>query len=68
MKIGDLVKPKPGTVEGDPETLGIGIVTSVEVDDWDNDVCRVSWSKTQGQPWFMYEKDLIQISKNVKKL
>tara|TARA_Y100000114_G_C11597040_1_gene248554 strand:+ start:94 stop:300 length:207 start_codon:yes stop_codon:yes gene_type:complete len=68
MKVGDLVKAKPGTVEGDPNSLGVGLITSIGNDHLGGLICYVSWSKTKGQPWFMYQKDLITISKDVKKL
>tara|TARA_R100001460_G_scaffold68373_1_gene108907 strand:+ start:192 stop:398 length:207 start_codon:yes stop_codon:yes gene_type:complete len=68
VQVGDLVKPRPGTVEGDPENLGVGVVTSVGNDSFGGYICRVSWSKTKGQPWFMYQKDLILLSKDVKEM
>ena len=66
MKVGDLVKPKPGTIEGPVESLGVGLVVSVDEDLYGAQTCYISWTTTTGNPWFAYSKDLILISENVK--
>jgi len=48
------------------ESLGVGLVVSVDEDLYGAQTCYISWATTTGNPWFAYSKDLILISENVK--
>lgn len=61
MKVGDLVRAKPGTVEGDPEELGIGIIVEETTPDpvYGDSFVWVKWFNGRGErPWMRYRQDL----------
>jgi len=63
LKKGDLVKAKQGTVEGDPESLGIGVIIEANIrDDWGGNRHRIAWTKNSLKPWLMYEQNLELVS------
>jgi hypothetical protein len=65
MKKGDLVRPKPGTCEGDEKALGLAIIVSDPIQDVYNPTkyyCKVEWIKTRGRKWTFYLDDLILVS------
>ena len=63
MEKGDLVKAKQGTVEGDSESLGIGVIVEAKISDgWGNVRHKVAWVTTSLKPWLMYEEDLERIN------
>ena len=59
MEKGDLVKAKQGTIEGDPESLGVGVIIEANIeDDYGGIRHRIAWTKNSLKPWLMYEQDL----------
>ena len=68
MKKGDLVTAKQGTVEGAPESLGIGgIIEASLTDDWGGVRHRIAWTKNSLKPWLMYEQDLELVSEGQRR-
>ena len=64
MKKGDLVKAKQGTIEGDPESLGVGVIIEANIEDGYGGIRhRITWTKGSVRPWIMYEEDLEWLSK-----
>jgi len=62
LRKGALVKAKPGTVEGDAERLGVGVlIEDSQKDEYGQWYCRVQWIKSS-KPWFCYVKDLEVLS------
>ena len=57
MKVGDLVKLKPGTAEGDEESVGIGLIVREGKDDWDKEFVYIQFSFSI-KPWFRYKEDV----------
>ena len=57
---GVLVKARPGTVEGDPEKLGLGVVTTEpEECEWgEHDRVDVRWLRS-GSVWTLYVDSLV---------
>jgi hypothetical protein len=62
VKKGDLVKVKPEAAEGDPESVGIGVIIKEGADDWNKEFVYVEWLRHPGKPWFRYKDDLELIS------
>jgi len=65
MKVGDLVRAKPGTVEGDAEKLGIGIIVSQSTPEaiYGRSFVLVRWfNDWDGGQWMRYKEDLERIS------
>jgi len=63
MKVGDLVKAKQGTIEGDSESLGVGVIIEANIEDGHGGIRhRIAWTKNSIKPWLMYEEDLKRIS------
>ena len=65
MKLGDLVRPKPGKCEGDEKALGLAIIVTEPVQDpynADKSYCKVEWIKSRGRKWTFYLDDLILVS------
>ena len=64
MKVGDLVRPKPGTCEGDEKALGLGIIVDGPHEDIysTRGYCQVEWIKSRGRKWTFYLDDLILVS------
>jgi len=62
---GTLVKARPGTVEGDPEKLGLGIVTTEPKEcDWgEHDRVDVRWLRS-GKVWGHYVDDLVIVEES----
>jgi hypothetical protein len=59
MKLGDMVKARPGTAEGDVEKLGVGIIVREDTDVMGMKRFWVKWLNfTNGKPWARYEEDL----------
>tara|TARA_R110002110_G_scaffold318627_3_gene531409 strand:+ start:2930 stop:3175 length:246 start_codon:yes stop_codon:yes gene_type:complete len=59
MKVGDLVKAKPGTAEGDVEKLGLGIIVREDPVATGPQRFWVKWlNYTNGKPWARYEDEL----------
>ena len=64
MEKGDLVKAKQGTIEGDPESLGVGVIIEANIEDGYGGIRhRITWTKGSVRPWIMYEEDLEWLSK-----
>ena len=64
MEKGDLVKAKQGTIEGDPESLGVGVIIEANIEDGYGGIRhRIAWTKNSLRPWIMYEEDLEWLSK-----
>jgi len=57
MKVGDLVKLKPGTAEGDEESVGIGLIVKEGKDDWDKEFVYIQFGFSI-KPWFRYKEDV----------
>ncbi len=69
MKHGDLVRPKPGTCEGDEKALGLAIIVEGPWSDPYNPgrfYCKVEWVKGRGRKWTFYLDDLILVSEGKK--
>jgi len=69
VKKGDLVRPKPGTCEGDEEALGLAIIVSDPIQDPFSSYrvvpkyyCKVEWVKTRGRKWTFYLDELILVA------
>jgi hypothetical protein len=65
MKVGDLVRAKPGTVEGGAEKLGIGIIVSQSsaVGVYGESFVWVRWfNDWDGGQWMRYMEDLERVS------
>jgi len=65
MKVGDLVRAKPGTVEGDADKLGIGIIVSQSstVGVYGESFVWVRWfNDWDGGQWMRYMEDLERVS------
>jgi hypothetical protein len=61
---GDLVKAKQGTIEGDSESLGVGVIIEANIGDgYGGTRHRIAWTKNSLKPWLMYEEDLEWLSK-----
>jgi hypothetical protein len=62
---GTLVKARHGTVEGDPEKLGLGIVTTEPKEcDWgEHDRVDVRWLRS-GKVWGHYVDDLVIVEES----
>ena len=59
MKVGDLVKAKQGTIEGNSESLGVGVIIEANIEDGHGGIRhRIAWTKNSIKPWLMYEEDL----------
>tara|TARA_B100001094_G_scaffold272187_1_gene277886 strand:- start:161 stop:379 length:219 start_codon:yes stop_codon:yes gene_type:complete len=68
MEKGDLVKAKQGTVEGDPESLGIGVIIEANMEDGYGGIRhRIAWTKNSLKPWLMYEQDLELVSEEQRR-
>lgn len=64
MEKGDLVKAKQGTIEGDSESLGVGVIIEANIEDGYGGIRhRIAWTKNSLRPWIMYEEDLEWLSK-----
>ena len=64
MEKGDLVKAKQGTIEGDSESLGVGVIIEANIEDGYGGIRhRIAWTKNSLKPWLMYEQDLEWLSK-----
>ena len=64
MEKGDLVKAKQGTIEGDSESLGVGVIIEANIEDGYGGIRhRITWTKNSLRPWIMYEEDLEWLSK-----
>jgi hypothetical protein len=57
MKVGDLVKLRPGTAEGDEESLGVGLVVEEGRDNWNNEFVYIQFNFSS-KPWFRYKEDV----------
>ena len=63
MEKGDLVKAKQGTIEGNSESLGVGVIIEANIEDGYGGIRhRITWTKGSVKPWLMYEEDLELIS------
>jgi len=65
VKKGDMVRPKPGTCEGDEKSLGLAIIVEGPIKDPyqpDKSYCKVQWVKDRGRRWTFYIDDLILVS------
>tara|TARA_R110002020_G_scaffold19221_1_gene66753 strand:- start:848 stop:1066 length:219 start_codon:yes stop_codon:yes gene_type:complete len=68
MEKGDLVKAKQGTIEGDPESLGIGVIIEANLEDGYGGIRhRIAWTKNSLEPWLMYEQDLELVSEGQRR-
>ena len=68
MEKGDLVKAKQGTIEGDPESLGIGVIIEANLEDGYGGIRhRIAWTKNSLKPWLMYEQDLELVSEGQRR-
>ena len=64
MEKGDLVKAKQGTIEGNSESLGVGVIIEANIEDGYGGIRhRITWTKGSVRPWIMYEEDLEWLSK-----
>jgi len=64
VKKGELVKAKQGTIEGDSESLGVGVSIEANlVDGYGGIRHRIAWTKGSVKPWLMYEEDLEWLSR-----
>ena len=64
MEKGDLVKAKQGTIEGDSESLGVGVIIEANIEDGYGGIRhRIAWTKNSLKPWLMYEQDLEWLNK-----
>ena len=64
MEKGDLVKAKQGTIEGNSESLGVGVIIEANIEDGYGGIRhRIAWTKNSLKPWLMYEEDLEWLSK-----
>ncbi len=64
MEKGDLVKAKKGTIEGDSESLGVGVIIEANIEDGYGGIRhRIAWTKNSLKPWLMYEQDLEWLNK-----
>ena len=57
MKVGDLVKLRPGTAEGDEESVGLGLVVEEGKDDWGREFVYIQF-RSSSKPWFRYKEDV----------
>jgi hypothetical protein len=61
---GDLVKAKQGTIEGNSESLGVGVIIEANIEDGYGGIRhRITWTKGSVKSWLMYEEDLEWLSK-----
>lgn len=68
MEKGDLVKAKQGTVEGDSESLGVGVIIEANMEDGYGGIRhRIAWTKNSLKPWLMYEQDLELVSEEQRR-
>ena len=64
MEKGDLVKAKQGTIEGNSESLGVGVIIEANIEDGYGGIRhRITWTKGSVKSWLMYEEDLEWLSK-----
>tara|TARA_Y100001973_G_C5192790_1_gene332097 strand:+ start:799 stop:1008 length:210 start_codon:yes stop_codon:yes gene_type:complete len=68
MKVGDLVRAKPGTVEGDADKLGVGIIVKEVYPEplYGDSFVYVKWLGLEHRgepPWMRYRCDLELIPK-----
>jgi hypothetical protein len=62
LRKGALVKAKPGTIEGDSEKHGVGVlIEDSRKDEYGQWHCRVQWISAS-KPWFHYVQDLEVLS------
>ena len=63
-----LVKAKQGTVEGDSESLGVGVIIEANMEDGYGGIRhRIAWTKNSLKPWLMYEQDLELVSEGQRR-
>ena len=68
MKKGDLVKAKQGTIEGNSESLGVGVIIEANIEDGYGGIRhRIAWTKNSLKPWLMYEQDLELVSEGKRR-
>jgi len=61
---GDLVKAKQGTIEGNSESLGVGVIIEANIEDGYGGIRhRITWTKGSVKSWLMYEQDLEWLNK-----
>ena len=54
-----MVKAKQGTIEGDSESLGVGVIIEANIGDgYGGTRHRIAWTKNSLRHWLMYEEDL----------
>ena len=59
-----MVKAKQGTIEGNSESLGVGVIIEANVEDGYGGIRhRIAWTKGSVKPWLMYEEDLEWLSR-----
>ena len=63
MKVGDLVKLRPGTAEGDEESLGVGLIVEEGKDNWNNEFVYIQF-RSSSKPWFRYKEDVEVINES----
>ena len=64
MEKGDLVKAKQGTIEGNSESLGVGVIIEANIEDGYGGIRhRITWTKGSVKSWLMYEQDLEWLNK-----
>jgi len=57
MKVGDLVKLRPGTAEGDEKSVGVGLIVEEGKDDWNKEFVYILF-RIGDKPWFRYKKEV----------
>jgi len=68
VKKGDLVKAKQGTIEGNSESLGVGVIIEANIEDGYGGIRhRIAWTKNSLKPWLMYEQDLELVSEGKRR-
>ena len=61
MKVGDLVKLRPGTAEGNEESVGVGLIIKEGKDNWGNEFVYIQF-RSISKPWFRYKEDVYVVT------